>query len=82
MLLSEFLIECPVINGKNIATPIEVSYYDDYSWEHIQPFEGKFFAYLDFGYVNGNDFLDGELMAIEATDLGIALHVVASDGIR
>ena len=78
MLLSEFLNECPIVNSKQIATPIEVSYYDDYSWMHIDPFESKFFASLDFGYVNGNDFMDGELAAIDVTDLGVTVHVVSA----
>lgn len=77
MRLSEFLTECPIINSKQIATPIEVAYYDDYSWMHIAPFESKFFASLDFAYIDSSDFMDGELAAIDVTDLGVTVHVVA-----
>ena len=77
MLLSEFLEEVTIYNGKDTATPIELDYYDDYSWQQLEPYESKFFASLDYAYIDGNDFEDGELVGIEATDLGVAVHVVS-----
>ena len=79
MQLSDFLMECRISNSKGGATPIEVAYYEDFdSWDQGQSFEGKFFASLDDSYANGYDFLDGELLELEVTDLGLTLHVISN----
>ena len=77
MYLSELLTECTIVNSKSVSTPIEISYYDDYSWEHLAPFESRFFASLDFAYNDSADFIDGEVMELEVTELGLTIHVVS-----
>lgn len=78
MYLSEFLTEITITNSKNVATPIEISYYDDYSWEQTKPYNGYFFASLDFAFVDSADFIDGEVMELEVTELGLEIHVVTA----
>ena len=77
MLLSDFLMECKISNSKGVATPIEVAYYDGFEkWIQNEAFEGKFFASLDDSYTGDYDFVDGELMDLEVTDLGLTVHVM------
>ena len=76
MYLSEFLTDITITNSKDIATPIELSYYNDYSWQHIEPYEGMFFASLYFAFIDSADFKDGEVVGLEVTDLGLEIHVV------